>query len=395
MKKKFVTLLLALTCAVGLTAGTACGGKDDPSDSVTSENGSLSTWERYFVFDNVTATRTTTKTYEQISEGEAPVYTFLDTVQVNENAWSIKMYADYGDEEYTSSAYWDGNQVQIFQNDRGYGASDFETACKGFFSGFEFFMQLEEDFTETASGVFEAEEIVFVAVSGSGQFTFSDVKIVVANQRIQLIEYTAAAETMTGALEVTKVEAAFTNWGTTVIDEEKPAVAWESYFVFDNVTATRTTVQNLAGSTSTYTISESMEIADGKWRWTMLCEYSDDTPSESYAAYWDGAQVTTQTSDDTVSDEMLYIVGSMFFDDVEKLRYLESSFTETEEGVFEASAITEIESSSYTDVKIVVIDGNVAEISYKHAYTSNEGYPMNEEVTMSFLYWGETTVTPL
>ncbi len=170
-----------------------------------------------------------------------------------------------------------------------------------------------------------------------------------------------------------------------------PAKEWEDYFVFDNVTATRTIVQNTIGASHIeYTTVETMKQAGNEW----LLERHSENPlggGETVdVAYWDGTQLYAEV-ESTVEAEGFRSYGEYWFNEVEFFSYFESGFEERATGVFEAGEIS-LSTSSYTNVRIVIAEGNLQSIEYSTAFESG-GETVSQAVEMTFSNWNTTEIT--
>ncbi len=165
---------------------------------------------------------------------------------------------------------------------------------------------------------------------------------------------------------------------------------WAEYFDFDNVTATRTTVQNTIGAEQiNYTTVETMSVQGNKW---LLERRSENvlTPSEIVdLAYWDGSQIYCQIQS-TLTEDSLKNIGKYWFSEVELMEYMKNDFTKTADGVYELEE--KISSgSTYRNIKVVITDDNIQSVEYECTFDVS-GEQVVSTVEMAFTKWGTTVV---
>ncbi len=159
-----------------------------------------------------------------------------------------------------------------------------------------------------------------------------------------------------------------------------------TYFTFDNLTVSMLQTMQDPDLGLLTVGEESIQVEGQKWLWTAKDHYYGDRIYESFTVYFDGEDAYARG----VVDDELSTQKTLFFLGVDFTLYV-NSFTETEDGVFEAEEIVGLGGVSYRDVCITVENDKLSSVSYTLPL---EMLDESFEVfcSYSFSAWGETVV---
>ncbi len=353
-------------------------------------------WANLFEFENVTVLQSTTTTY---SEPYETVLSSSSSIKIDGNKWiyfeedgyyagsfrDLLVYFDGQD------VYLDGEVVEGTDNTLYYSGDQYLFIV-------EMFSSFESIFTETSSGVFEASELVTASVSGK----YENIKIVVVDNKIQSVEFTMVIDT-TDIVCDSYYCFEFSNYGTTVVEytgQPSQSKSWADYFVFDNVTADKTIVltnqQEGYGSRVSEFIDQ-IKINENGWWLKTYADYGEGY-GEPYTniALNDGNQTNIIQNDRGYAEQDFEDLKNEYFSQLNNFAYYGSYFTETSSGVFELDELCYLNSSpyvgTYTDVKIIIVDGYISSIEYTDTITYGE-YSEIGVFTIEFSNWGSTVIS--
>lgn len=338
-------------------------------------------WASYFEFDNVTVSLSSSTYY--------PDYDMTITssesmkVQGEEWLWETTDYF-YNDNLYDEFAvYFDGTNTYV------YGVVDngMNTQNVVFFLNADF-SAYESSFTETSSGVFEADEI-----SAYGVYTYKDVQLVISNGKISSISYSIEFSSGGTSYDQT-VEYTFSDWDETVIDGDKytQPSAWGSYFDFENVTITEILQYVVEGTT--HSMETNWNVDDGSWVCNKVMEKVDGIATIVNQAYYDGTNY--YLNGNLISEDDIYIYHYLSGNLLGDLIGYESSFNKSINGsktIYSADSIILYGALTYTDVELTVENGKIVKLTYKLGDAAlHEGQYYDGTYTLTFSDYGTTIV---
>ena len=352
-------------------------------------------WASYFVFDNVTARKTSSTHYPDLNQ------TFSDVedikVQGEEWLWEKSDYY-YNDTMYGKFAvYFDGSDAYV----NGVVDNEMNSQSMLFFLNADF-SAYESSFTETATGVFEAAEI-----SAYGVYTYTDVCITISEGKIVSIEYTMNMS-VSGSTYTQTVAYMFDLWDDTTIDGEKytQPSAWLSYFDFENVTIAEI-MQYVADGTN-YSMETNWKVDNGSWVCNKVMEKVDGVATIVNQAYYDGTNY--YLNGNLVSEADVYAYHYLSGGILGDLIGCEDLFNSSTQGansstqgansstqgaktIYSADSITLYGMITYTDVELTVENGKLVKLTYKQADAAlHIGEYYDGTYTLTFSDYGTTVV---
>lgn len=282
--------------------------------------------------------------------------------------------------------YFDGENVYL----DGELNDGLDSENEGFFFNADF-SAYESSFTETASGVYTANNIDVYGV-----FSYSAVTIVITNDRIASvdcrIDYGEFSE---------EVFYSFTNWDSTVVKAPTPSL--DSYFHFENVTFENTI-------TMTYGTREDVITADvlldgNEWKYTETKRITNGIENEDYSViYGDGEDV--YLDGDKTDIPFKYANGT-----VEELEYFllccKAYLLESDDnGVFEYNGsilcmtFEDYDKNGdwvkwtvvYSYAKVTVEEGLLSSVEYVKTATTATGDRVTYKFEYAFTDWNETVI---
>lgn len=326
--------------------------------SVTPTPDPATSWASYFEFDNVTVTKTSSTYYSDLD------MTISDTehIKVQGNRWLWETTDYYYDDTLYEDfvVYFDGTNAYV------YGVVDNEMNTQNvvFFLDADF-SAYESSFTETSSGVFEADEI-----SAYGVYTYKDVCITVVNGNISSIVYSKDIA-VDGATYTQTTSYSFSSWGETTVDgsDYTEPSAWQSYFDFENVTITQNITYDINGTPQNSDLGTVWRIVGNQW----ICirdaaSIDGGIIVAQHIAYFDGTN--SYLTDFDMTGALVESVASYHYSSeylMGTLPTLEKHFVKAEQNnqiIYSASSIVLYDVFTYTNVRIIVENNRIVSIEY-------------------------------
>lgn len=326
--------------------------------SVTPTPDPATSWASYFEFDNVTVTKTSSTYYSDLD------MTISDTehIKVQGNRWLWETTDYYYDDTLYEDfvVYFDGTNAYVY----GVVDNEMDTQNVVFFLDTDF-SAYESSFTETSSGVFEADEI-----SAYGVYTYKDVCITVVNGNISSIVYSKDI-TVDGATYTQTTSYSFSSWGETTVDgsDYTEPSAWQSYFDFENVTITQNITYDINGTPQNSDLGTVWRIVGNQW----ICirdaaSIDGGIIVAQHIAYFDGTN--SYLTDFDMTGALVESVASYHYSSeylMGTLPTLEKHFVKAEQNnqiIYSASSIVLYDVFTYTNVRIIVENNRIVSIEY-------------------------------
>lgn len=351
----------------------------------TEYRGGNTSWNSYFQFDNVTAEKTSILIVDNGGTSRS-----RNRIMIANGQWLLHRETTYGEPGSSitmyDDVYFDGENVYL----DGELNDGLDSENEGFFFNADF-SAYESSFTETASGVYTANNIDVYGV-----FSYSAVTIVITNDRIASvdcrIDYGEFSE---------EVFYSFTNWDSTVVKAPTPSL--DSYFHFENVTFENTI-------TMTYGTREDVITADvlldgNEWKYTETKRITNGIENEDYSViYGDGEDV--YLDGDKTDIPFKYANGT-----VEELEYFllccKAYLLESDDnGVFEYNGsilcmtFEDYDKNGdwvkwtvvYSYAKVTVEEGLLSSVEYVKTATTATGDRVTYKFEYAFTDWNETVI---
>lgn len=350
-----------------------------PSDSTNS-------WSSYFVFDNLTAVKTSNNSVNGMTTIDS------DEIKVDDKKWSM-----YRTDTYTSSSgSYTGHDVVYFDGENAYKDGVLDDSLKEekdlFFYTLDFSLY-EKSFTKTADNTYEASSIDVYGI-----YTYTDVKIQISGDKISTVSYTLTYSEDYGGY-VSVVTATFSNWGTTVVEEPVIAPSLDKYLVFENVSYQHTITMTMKSATEELkeVLVSFIRLNGEEWEYTV--------EEDDVFVYSDGTNV--YLNGEITDIEFTYANGSLANLETFFLKCKTYLTSPDADGVYELSGsvpdmiysdsdsqgnIVEW-SAVYSSAKVVVEGDVLQKVVYQKTATNNAGDKLVYDFEYVFSDWGTTVIS--
>lgn len=339
-------------------------------------------WASYFVFENVTVTKTT-----EINSDSGLDCKVTERLSVKGKQWlwqgTYRFYLDdalYSSE--TSVVYFDGKNAYkdgTLSDAGSYHLSEFFSRAD--------FSAYESSFTQTSSGVYEASEIK------TDDVTYKNARMTIENGKIASLSVTAE-HSLVGSVQTEEtISYVFSDWGKTSFDGTKYTSVWQSYLRWTNVTIQKTMTYDKDGTTTKLDLQTTWKVDDDKWICYQDYEAVDGQLMTMTTIYYDG---TKGYIDGEESDNFGWYHHS--YDGIlGDLEESEGAFEKTEQSettvLYTAESITLYGVTAYTNVQITVQNGRIVKIEYDMANAVMEGDEIySGRCTYVFTDYGTTKI---